>query len=68
MNDYEIISSGEYNGYGEVWRLFDRMYDGDVDHLPMDSSLRRAYAELIRNGEKTGWGRGLLILEKGKPQ
>ena len=68
MNDYEIISSGEYNGYGEVWRLFDRMYDGDVDHLPMDSSLRRAYAELIRNGEKTGWGRGLLILEKDKPR
>ena len=61
MSDYEIISSGEYASYGEVWRLFDTMYDGNVDHLPTDTSLRRAYADLIRRGEKTGWGRGLFI-------
>lgn len=63
IDDYEIIASGEYANYGEVWRLFDTMYDGNVDNLPADTSLRRAYADLIRNGEKTGWGRGLFILE-----
>lgn len=61
MDDFEIISSGEYSNYGEVWRLFDKMYDGDVAHLPADSSLRRAYIDLISRGEKTGWGKGVFV-------
>ena len=61
MNDYDLVSSGEYANYNEVWRLFDVMYDGDVSHLPADSSLRRAYVYLISRGEKTGWGKGVFI-------
>ena len=61
ISDYTLIASGEYNGYGEVWRLFDMNYDGFPDRLPADTSLRRAYVELIRRGEKTGWGRGIFI-------
>ena len=61
IDDFEIISSGEYSNYGEVWRLFDKMYDGDVTHLPADSSLRRAYINLISHGEKTGWGKGVFL-------
>ena len=61
MNDYDLVSSGEYANYNEVWRLFDVMYDGDVSHLPADSSLRRAYVDLISRGEKTGWGKGVFI-------
>ena len=44
---------------GEV-KIFDKNYDGDITHLPSDSSLRRAYVELIKQGEKTGWGKGLF--------
>ena len=61
ISDYEIISSGEYASYGEVWRLFDVMYNGNADDLPADTSLRRAYVDLIRRGERTGWGRGIFI-------
>ena len=61
MNDYDVYASGEYQGYGEVWRLFDRAYDGDVSHLPDNTSLRRAYVGLIERGEKTGWGKGVFI-------
>lgn len=63
IGDYELISSGEYSSYSEVWRLFDVMYDGDADHLPADTSLRRAYVDLIRRGERTGWGKGIFIFE-----
>ena len=60
MNDYDIYTSGEYSGYGEIWRLFDTEYDGDPAHLPADSSLRRAYVDLISRGEMTGWGKGVF--------
>jgi hypothetical protein len=60
INDYDIIASGEYLNYNEVWRLFDTEFDGDVTHLPADSSLRRAYIDLISRGEKTGWGKGVF--------
>lgn len=61
MNDFDIYTSGEYLNYGEVWRLFDKAYDGDVTHLPADTSLRRAYIDLISRGEKTGWGKGVFV-------
>ena len=61
MSDYDIYKSGYYDDYKETWRLFDTYYTGDVSKLPQESSLRRAYAELIRKGEKTGWGRGVYV-------
>ena len=61
IRDYELVSSGEYKDYSEVWRLFDTMYNGDVDLLPADTSLRCAYVDLIKRGEPTGWGRGIMI-------
>ena len=64
MNDYDLVASGEYLNYNEVWRLFDTMYDGDVSHLPADSSLRRAYIDLISRGEKTGWGKGVFVYKQ----
>ena len=59
ISDYEIVTWGEYADYAEVWRLFDADNDGDPEHLPQNTSLRRAYASWIRNGEKTGWGIGV---------
>ena len=65
IKDYELVSSGEYKDYSEVWRLFDTMYNGDADLLPADTSLRRAYVDLIKRGEPTGWGRGIMIYKNG---
>ena len=62
--DFDIVDSGEYSDYSQVWRLFDREYNGDVDVLPQNTSLRRAYADLIRRGEPTGWGMGVKIYQK----
>jgi hypothetical protein len=63
MNDYDLVASGEYDNYNEVWRLFDKNYDGDPSHLPTDSTLRRAYVDLISRGEKTGWGKGVFVFK-----
>ena len=63
MSDYTIVASGEYGDYSEAWRLFDVMYDGNVEGLPADSSLRRAYVDLIKRGEPTGWGKGIFAFK-----
>lgn len=59
LSRFDVIEAGEYPDYTEVWRLFDCEYTGDVDALPADTSLRRAYIERIKKGERTGWGYGV---------
>ena len=59
ISNYDIFAEGVYKDYSESWRLFDVEYKGDVDQLPQNTSLRRAYADWIRKGEKTGWGYGV---------
>ena len=66
VSDYELYDWGEYDDYREVWRLFDVMYDGNVDHLPQNTSFRRGYAQWIRTGQKTGWGYGIYIYKEGE--
>jgi hypothetical protein len=63
VSDYDIIESKEYSDYSEVWRLFDVHYNGNVEDLPQDTSLRRAYAEWIRNGTPTGEGYGVYVYD-----
>ena len=63
MADYDIVHSREYENYGEVWRLFDKFYEGDISALPADTTLRRAYIRLMERGEKTGAGVGVFFYE-----
>ena len=61
-DDFTIVSSGEYQNYSEVWRLFDCLYDGNPDNLPADTSLRRAYIERIKSNQPIGYGTGVIII------
>lgn len=63
ISDYDVIQHWEYEDYSQVWRLFDRNYEGDVDKLPQDTSLRRAYADWIRKGIRTGAGYGVYVFQ-----
>lgn len=60
-DDFEIVKSGVYDDYRELWRLFDCQYTGDVTKLPQNSSLRRAYADRVSRGEPIGWGLGMFL-------
>ena len=62
-NDYQLVSSGHYPDYSQLWRLFDCEYTGDPDALPQDSSLRRAYVARIKRGEPTGYARGVFVMK-----
>ena len=61
--NFKIIEVTEYPDYTETWRLFDKLYNGDPDDMPTDTSLRRAYVDLIKRGEKTGRALGVFVYE-----
>ncbi|MBQ8685377.1 MAG: DUF5596 domain-containing protein [Clostridia bacterium] len=61
--DYDVFEKGEYPDYTSVWRVFYRFYEGDISVLPTDTSLQRAYIDIIANNEKTGWGWGVYAPE-----
>lgn len=67
MADYQIIDSADDPRHSDLWRLFDCPYDGNPDHLPADSTLRRVYVQRLKEGKPTGWGFGLFFLENGMP-
>ena len=58
--DYTLTASGENEGYHDLWRLFDCRCT-NPDEMPADTSVRRAYIDLVRRGERTGWGRGFIL-------
>ena len=60
---FEILEDFVSDDYHEVWRLFDKNYEGDPDALPCDTSLRRTYVNWIKNGEKIGGGYGVRVYE-----
>ena len=61
ISDYEVIHTKDYSSYKEMWRLFDVKITDDVDSLPRDSSLRRAYADRMKRGEPLGCSFGVYV-------
>ena len=61
ISRFEVIDVREDTEYKDVWRLFDRVYRGNVDELPQDTSLRRAYADRIRAHLPLGVALGVWV-------
>ena len=62
MNDFDIYRTGEQNG--DLWRIFDREYDGDPASLPENTSLQRAYKNWLKSGKSAGFGEGIFEFSK----
>ena len=62
MERFEIVESGVLKDDNNLWRLFDTE-EKNFNKLPSDSSVRRTYIEHLKNGGKTGWGKGLLFYD-----
>ena len=66
MGDFELINSTEAEEFDDRWRVFGR-YSGLPDsELPRDTSLRRAYADWLCAGHKTGHGFGIFAFDGEK--
>ena len=61
MSDYDVFFTKDFSNYREMWRLFDTQITEDIDALPQDTSLRRAYADIMRRGEPLGTSHGVYV-------
>jgi len=61
ISRFEVIDVVEDTEYKDAWRLFDTEYRGDADALPQDTSLRRAYAQRIREHKPLGVALGVWL-------
>lgn len=61
FKSFEIISVRPDEERRNLWRLFDTQ-EKNLDHLPADTSLRRAFLAHLKRGGKMGIGRGILFI------
>ncbi len=66
MDDFEIICHSEKEGFSNGWRVFGKYSDLPYDKLPRDTSLRRAYADWLIAGNKTGDAFGIFVFDGEK--
>ncbi|MCQ2474646.1 MAG: acyltransferase domain-containing protein [Clostridia bacterium] len=66
MDDFEIISSDENEGFSNDWRVFGRYTNLPYDQLPQDTSLRKAYAQWLMSGHNGGNGYGFIVFDGEK--
>ena len=65
MRDFHMIKFEE-NGTGDMWRVFGRHWQtakNNYDLLPLDTGLRRAYADLLKSGKKPAAGHGVFVFD-----
>lgn len=63
-NNFTIVDVIEDTSYSEVHNLFICGYHGDVEVLPENTTLERAYKERIRQGKPLGSGSGMFEYKK----
>ncbi len=63
IDRFEVLSEFEYEDYSNCFRVFDKPFTRWED-MPTQTSLQRAYVQMIKNGEKTGGAYdGIFLLE-----
>lgn len=62
MDEYKVISS--FHTENELWRVFNRPYNGDPSELPEETALQKGYKQLLLNGKKAGSAYGYFEYKK----
>ena len=60
-DEFTIFAEYQFDDYLESWRLFNKVYTCPED-MPQETSLQRAYVEMMKRGEKTGGSEGVFFL------
>lgn len=66
VRDFELVYSVETEEFGDIWRVFGRYAGLPYEELPRDTALRKAYAEWLCSGHKSGVGLGLFAFDGEK--
>ena len=62
MRRYDVFKKGESNS--DLWRIFNKEYDGTPDMLPENTQLQRVYKNWLKAGNSAGYGEGIFLYQK----
>ena len=63
MKRFDVFESKTDPDGKDLWRLFDTD-EKNPDRVPTDSFMRRAYVQHLKNGGRTGSGKGVFLFQK----
>lgn len=63
LKDWKIFKSVELDEYYDCWRLFGRDYNNNPDELPEDTTARRCMKNWLKEGNKAGVGKGIMLFD-----
>ncbi len=66
LHDFDLQASSEKDRFSEAWRVFGRYAKYPPEAWPRDTSIRRAFADRILSGGKTGSGYGIFLFNGEK--
>ncbi|MBQ7547430.1 MAG: DUF5596 domain-containing protein [Clostridia bacterium] len=66
MDCFDIVEWSDSEEFSDKWRVFGKYKDAEPADLPRDTSLRRAFAERLESGQKTGHGWGIFFFDGEK--
>ncbi len=66
ISDFELIYSHDEPEFEDIWRVFGRYSELPFEELPRDTALRKAYAEHLCAGGKSGVGLGVFAFDGEK--
>lgn len=61
FKSFDILSSQPDKERQNLWRIFDT-HEKNINRLPADTTMRRAFIEHLKKGGKLGRGRGILFI------
>lgn len=66
MKDFDIYEWKEKDEFSDAWRIFGKSAELPPEEWYDNNSLRRGYKKWIVDGNKSGTGRGFVVMHKGK--
>ncbi len=64
--DFTLLYNEEQDSFRDGWRIFGPQYKGNVDDLPQNTSLQKAFAEYMKHNNRFGVGYVLLLFDGEK--
>lgn len=65
MDFFDIVDSRTSEG-GDLWRIFYTDDYSDLDRLPQETSVQRAYVAMLKRGTPAGSGTGYFFMKDGE--
>ncbi len=64
MDYFDILNSMDDERFADWWRVFNKPYNNNIDEMPTDTSLQRAFVDWVKKGNVPGRGDGILLYKK----